>query len=231
MRSFNVRRRARQRVLIFARYPELGRVKTRLARAVGDAAALRLYRAMLDDLLDSLGDPPPDTEFEVVWTGGEEAHGDEIAQTFRYLPLSMQSGETLGDRLAMAFSERIIFHDVGKIVAIGTDDPSLGRAQVENAMALLDSCDFTIGPAHDGGYYLIGARSDAYKNSIFRDIDWGTSSVFEATLATIRRMRSSVAVLPRRIDVDEMSDLRALLDSGRATPRLRAAAAGLELRK
>lgn len=216
--------------MIFARYPELGRVKTRLARALGDAAALRLYRAMLDDLLNSLGEAPPEVEYEVIWTGGEEAPGKEIARTFRNLPVTMQCGETLGDRLAMAFSERIVFHDVSKVIAIGTDDPALGREEIDHALALLDSCDYTLGPAHDGGYYLIGARSDSYKNTIFRDIEWGTSSVFDTTLATIRRMRSSVAILPRRVDVDEVGDLRMLLDSGRATPRLRAAAEGLEIR-
>lgn len=229
MRSFKTTRRARQRLLVFARYPERGSVKTRLARVVGDDAALRLYLAMLDDLFDNLGASDATTELEVVWTGGEAVSGSEIARTFRNHSLTMQAGATLGDRLAMAFSERVIFHEVSKVIAIGTDHPAVRREEIDRAFALLDSCDWTIGPAHDGGYYLIGARSDAYRNSIFRDMEWGSSTVFDATLATIRRMKGSVAVLPRRTDIDEIEDLRRVLEDGSATPRVKNEAAALEL--
>jgi uncharacterized protein len=215
--------------MIFARYPELGRVKSRLATSVGDQAALELYRAMVEDLLDGIGRSDDETEVEIVWTGGENIPGRDVAAFFRDYPLTMQSGATLGDRLSIAFSERVIFHDVTKVIAIGTDDPALTRGEVDRAFALLDSCDWTIGPAHDGGYYLIGARTDAYKNSIFRDIDWGTATVFDSTLTAVRRMRASVAVLPRRFDIDHEADLRALVQSGRATPHLLAAAERLEV--
>src|SRR5918911_532284 len=72
----------------------------------------------------------------------------------------------LGDRLAMAFSERFFFHRTQKCVAIGVDEPALPRALIDHAVALLDSCDWVIGPAGDGGYYLIGCRAAAYDTAI-----------------------------------------------------------------
>jgi len=197
------------RLLVFARLPEHGHVKTRLARDLGDDRALAVYEAMLRDLFANIGAPDDALEIEVVWAPTEAANGAALRRAFDDYPLAMQSGDTLGDRLCMAFSERFFFHRTQKVVAIGVDEPSLPRALVDDAVGLLESCDWVVGPATDGGYYLIGCRAAAFDSAIFRGIEWGSERVLDETLAKIRAWQTTVAVLPLRRDIDLIDDLRA----------------------
>src|SRR5438270_175532 len=191
---------------VFARLPERGRVKTRLAESIGDDAALAAYQTMLRDLLASIGRPSSEVEIEILWAPTEAANGASLAEAFGDLPTAMQTGATLGDRLSMAFSERFFFHATEKIVAIGVDDPSLPRTLIDHAFALLDSCEWVLGPAEDGGYYLIGCRAAAFDPAIFQDIAWGTGMVFATTIAKIAEWQSTIAVLPVRWDIDVIED-------------------------
>lgn len=195
-----------QRLLVFARLPELGRVKSRLAEAIGEVAALAAYQTMLRDLLASIGKPSAETEIEILWAPTEGANGESLTRAFADLLTAMQTGATLGDRLSMAFSERFFFHATEKIIAIGVDDPSLPRTLIDHAFALLDSCEWVTGPAEDGGYYLIGCRAGAFDPLIFQGMAWGTSSVFVTTMSKIAEWQSSVAVLPVRWDIDVVED-------------------------
>ena len=196
-----------QRLLVFARLPELGKVKTRLATTLGDERTLEVYETMVRELLQSIGESTPETEIEIVWAPTSGANGESLRRAFGDRMLAMQTGTTLGDRLAMAFSERFFFHRTMKIIAIGVDDPHLPRAIIDHAFALLDSCDYVIGPATDGGYYLIGCRAAAYDSSIFADVAWGTEKVFATTVQKIRDLGSCVATLPQRSDIDTAEDL------------------------
>lgn len=205
--KFRTTQRPRQRLLVFARFPEAGGVKTRLAREIGDDRALAAYRAMLEDLWSSIGTSSHLTEIEVTWSGGEDATGHEIASAFPGYPLSMQSGGNLGERLVVAFAERFFFHRVEKLIAIGTDDPMMPRELLDAAFRLLDSCEWVIGPASDGGYYLIGMRADAFRPRVFEGIPWGEKSVFAETMRRIRALNGTVAVLPWRSDLDRADDL------------------------
>lgn len=198
-----------KRLLVFARLPERGAVKTRLAAELGDDRALAVYSAMLRDALASIGESKDDTEVEVMWAPTEAADGDSLAKAFGPRPLAMQTGETLGDRLSMAFSERFFFHRTERIIAVGVDDPTIPRPLIDAAFALLESCDWVVGPARDGGYYLIGCRGPAFDNDAFQDIAWGTSSVFSTTVARIRAWQRNLAVLPMRSDIDTAADLEA----------------------
>jgi rSAM/selenodomain-associated transferase 1 len=203
-----------QRLLLFARVPELGRVKTRLAAAIGEERALAVYEAMLHDVLESIGGSTEEIELEVVWAPTEIANGDTLVRAFGDRVLAMQTGATLGDRLSMAFSERFFFHRTMKIVAIGVDDPSLGRNLIDRAFDLLDSCEWVIGPATDGGYYLIGCRAPSFETNVFRDVEWGTSTVFADTIRKIRGSGASIAVLPLHSDIDYVNDLRGYQGGG-----------------
>jgi rSAM/selenodomain-associated transferase 1 len=184
----------------------MGRVKTRLAASIGDEGALAAYQTMLRDLLASIGDVSAETEIEILWASTESADGAALRRAFGDFPMAMQTGATLSERLSMAFSERFFFHATQKIIAIGVDDPSLPRTLIDSAFALLDSCEWVIGPAEDGGYYLIGCRAAAFDPMIFQDVAWGTPSVFAATLGKIRGLHNSLAVLPIRWDVDVVED-------------------------
>jgi rSAM/selenodomain-associated transferase 1 len=203
-----------ERLLVFARLPERGKVKTRLARAIGDDKALAVYEAMLRDLLASIGHSSERMEIEVLWAPTEAANGERIARAFGNYATAMQTGATLGDRIAMAFSERFFFHRTGTCVAIGVDDPRLSRATIDHAFGLLESCEWVLGPATDGGYYLIGCRAGAFDSSVFAGVEWGSSSVLRETLARIAAAQQTVALLPERYDIDVEDDLRRFAAEG-----------------
>jgi rSAM/selenodomain-associated transferase 1 len=196
-----------ERLLVFARLPEEGMVKTRLAASIGPERALAVYDAMLHDLLGSIGASTPDREIEVMWAPTAAANGESLASAFGTRSVAMQTGETLTERLAMAFSERFFFHRTMKIIAIGVDDPLLPAALIDHAFHLLDACEWVVGPATDGGYYLIGCRAAAFDVEMFSGLEWGTSTVLATTLEKIRAKESSFAQLPLRSDIDVAEDL------------------------
>ena len=198
-----------KRLLVFARLPEHGAVKTRLASEIGDDRALAVYSAMLRDALASIGDSKEGTEVEILWAPTEGADGEALASAFGDRALAMQTGESLGDRLSMAFSERFFFHRTERIIAVGVDDPTIPRPLIDRAFDLLESCDWVVGPARDGGYYLIGCRGPAFESEAFQEIAWGTSSVFSSTIAKIRAWQRNLAILPMRSDIDTAEDLEA----------------------
>ncbi len=207
LKVFTTTRRPRNKLLIFARVPEEGQVKTRLEPHLGRCRTLALYAAMLADLFDSIGGPTLEMEVEVLWTSSGDVSGSDLRGWFGEYPLSMQTGSSLGERLVLAFTERILFHQAQKIIVIGTDDPALPRELIEHAFASLDSCEWILGPAVDGGYYMIGCRAEAFRPEVFERIEWGTSSVLPETRRRIRQLGATLAMFPERFDIDRMEDL------------------------
>lgn len=199
---------------MFARLPELGKVKTRLAADVGPERALAIYEAMLRDLIANIGESTPETEIEFMWPPTPAANGSALRRAFAHHAAAMQTGPTLGDRLSMALSERFFFHRTQKIVVIGADDPTLDRELIDHAFALLDSCEYVVGPAADGGYYLIGCRALAFDPEVFLGIDWGTPTVLATTMLKIAALERTVALLPERYDIDEAADLERYIAEG-----------------
>ena len=199
------------RLLVFARVPEQGLVKTRLARAIGDERAFEVYQAMLADLLDSIGPSDDNMLIEILWTASNDIEGARILDAFGDHLLARQAGKNLGERLVVAFSERVIFYNAQKVIAIGTDLPTLRRHEIEVALKLLESCEYVIGPASDGGYYLIGCRGPSFHPSVFEGVDWGSESVYETTIDHIRSLGETVALLPVRSDLDHKEDLHRFL--------------------
>jgi uncharacterized protein len=197
-----------ERLLVFARLPEPGKVKTRLAAEIGEERALEVYESLLRDVLAAVGISTPDREIEVMWPPTPNANGEALRRAFGPHATAMQTGAGLGDRLSMALSERFFFHRTEKIAVIGVDDPSITRELLDRTFALLDSVEYVLGPATDGGYYLIGCRALAYDPSVFDGIEWGTSTVLAATLAKIAELGRTVAILPEHYDIDTASDLQ-----------------------
>lgn len=210
---FTTTLRPRQKLLVFARLPELGRVKTRIAAEIGHERTLVLYEAMLADLLERVGDSDERTEVEIMWTASPDATGEDLHRVFGLRRLAMQTGATLGDRMSIAFSERVFFHDASKVMAIGTDEPGIDRAFIDCAFRLLDSFDWVVGPAADGGYYLLGCRAADFFPEIFQDIEWSSNTVLQTTLDRIREKGQTIAVLPLRTDIDLVDDLRSFAAS------------------
>lgn len=182
-------------------------MKTRLAAAIGSERALALYEAMLRDVTAAIGPSNAETEIEFLWAPTPDANGETLRAAFGSYATAMQTGADLTDRLSMAFAERFFFHRTRKIIAIGVDDPAITRELIDHAFALLDSCEYVIGPADDGGYYLFGCRALSFNPEVFQNIAWGTSSVFAATKERIATLERTVAILPRRYDIDTLADL------------------------
>jgi uncharacterized protein len=192
-----------------AKYPVPGRVKTRIAAALGAETACALQRAFVLDLADRLQVLP----YSVTWAfWPASAPFATLVDSGR---CRAQSGRDLGERMAAAMDGE--FADGGgRVVVLGADVPHVDLESVRGAMAsLAGGADVVVGPALDGGYYLIGFRRRV--PGFFRGIAWGTGDVFTATLARAREGGLRVELLPETFDIDEVADLtrlRALVEHG-----------------
>ncbi len=189
-------------VLLFAKAPRPGDVKTRLARDVGDAAAASAYRALGARVAAAVSAAFPLT----VWyepAGAEAEMRAWLGTRHRYLP---QPCGDLGDRLRVGFATHFA-RQSGPAVAIGADAPDVDAAVVGQAFERLAAADVVLGPALDGGYYLLGLNRPA--PAIFAGVPWGTGGVLHETLAICQRERLRVACLRTLRDVDTIEDLRA----------------------
>ena len=186
-------------VAIFLKHPTPGKVKTRLARQLGDGRAAEIYSAMAKEVVKSVASgarifyDPPEMEKEVKeWLGDFE--GD----------LSPQNGNSLGERMSNAIG-LCLREGSKKIVVIGTDCPDVTPAIIADAFERLNGADVVIGPCEDGGYYLIGMTR--LHSGLFCGIEWSTNSVTARTLAKAKALSLKVSMLQTLRDIDEADDL------------------------
>jgi len=201
-------------VAVMTKVPGAVPVKSRLQRVLGSQAATALYRCFLLDRLDALA-ALDGVGAVVAYTPPEaEAAIASLAPPgLRRLP---QQGADLGERMATLL-DRLLADGHPAAVVIGADTPTLPMAWVaEAADALAEgAADLALGPADDGGYYLIGLRAPCA--ALFRDVPWSTSEVTRITLERAREAGLSVHLLPPWFDVDTEADLRRLAADLRAT--------------
>ncbi|MCK9418734.1 MAG: TIGR04282 family arsenosugar biosynthesis glycosyltransferase [Nitrospirae bacterium] len=194
-------------VLLFVKLPEKGRVKSRLALYIGEDAALRLYENMVLDVIDMLtrGRFP----FRICFTPPEarDQMTGWLGQERDYLP---QTGNDLGERMEEAFV-RVFSREVEEVLLIGSDIPGLTSEVIEEAFTAFLTNDAVIGPADDGGYYLIGFRKESFEPRIFHDMAWSTRTVFRETVERLHEASVTLHVLPELTDVDTVEDLRTLM--------------------
>ena len=191
-------------LLVFLKAPRPGQVKTRLAADIGDDAAARVYRDLAERVLAQTA--PVEHEYGRLVFFAPEGARAEVAQWLPDETLVAQEGADLGRRMDTAFAAAFA-HGASRAALIGTDVPRLSRAHVREALAALDRCPVVLGPATDGGYYLVGLRQR--QPDLFRDVAWGTSSVCTATLDRAARLGLAVHLLPPLRDVDTAADLPA----------------------
>ena len=190
-------------VMVFAKAPAFGRVKTRLAAGIGEKAATSLYKAFVKDLLgmiDSTDYPihihfaPPDAGRQMKeWLGGAG----------EFYP---QADGDLGDRMAAAFKHAFSKH-VSRAVLIGTDFPDLPASFIHRAFDSLLTHDAVLGPSHDGGYFLIGFSRHGYVPEVFQDISWSSDKVFSETARAFEKHHTTVHYLDQWWDIDTYADL------------------------
>jgi len=203
----------RDRLVLFAREPVAGRVKTRLAAALGRGPAAVLYAAFLEDLAAVRG--PWE---RVVAHEGEPGPRLRAAfgEVWRFVP---QGDGDLGERLeraaALAFSE-----GAGRVVLAGSDAPTLTAREVGAAFDALGAADIVFAPAPDGGFSLVGLHPPAEPATLFRNVAWSTARALSDTRANAERSGLSVASLPELPDVDVAEDLGRLLEALGREPAL-----------
>lgn len=182
---------------IMARQPELGQVKNRLARDIGFHKALEVYTQLYQDCLG-----------KALSFGGERClflTGDKKSDFKDQWPLvKKQADGDLGERMQSAITECMKMAD--QVVLIGTDCPELKPAHLEAARKALNNHDLVLGPAVDGGYYLIGMKQ--LHHALFKEMAWGTNTVLASTLNVARQLGLKVFLLQELRDLDNLEDLK-----------------------
>lgn len=194
----------RRRLLVFTRFPEPGTTKTRLIPVLGPDGAAAIQRDMTHHTLDVAREwrKRPDDEVEVRFAGGSRAQMEEaFGRDMRYVA---QGEGVLGERLARA-AQDAFRSGCGQVVIIGCDCPQIDVPLLRQAFDALRTDDVVLGPASDGGYYLIGLKRPAPR--LFEGIAWGADCVFRQTQERAAKLGLAVACLPARSDVDEPADL------------------------
>ena len=192
-------------LLVVAKEPIPGRVKTRLGHLFSPAAAAEFYRSLLLDT-SRLMQQAPDVTCGIVFTPAEaRPYFEELAPPgFILLP---QRGPDLGERLLHAF-EDLFALGYGQIVIMNSDSPTLPAAYLEDAFRQLEVSDVVFGPSVDGGYYLVGAG--AAHPTLFRGVQMSTSTVLAETQTRAEAAGLSVSLLPAWFDVDVPEDVARL---------------------
>jgi rSAM/selenodomain-associated transferase 1 len=202
-------------ILVFARHPEPGRVKTRLAATAGPERAAELYRGWVGDVFAVLQPLRGPARLVCCFDGAPRAsfaEWDHLADEWWPQP----AGD-LGKRLAAAF--RVALEEGGPTVAVGTDCLEMDAVLVGQAFDLLAGHDLVFGPTPDGGYYLVGMSAD--RPGLFDGVRWSSTDTLADHLDRCRERGWSVALLPGRHDIDTWEDWLAYLDraAGPRSPR------------
>ncbi len=191
-------------ILVFVKAPKKGKTKSRLVSAVGENTALDIYKTFTVDIVDALRKTPHALKIYFYPHNSRKAVENWLGKDLSYMP---QEGKDLGERMANAFVD-CFSGGIAKVVLIGSDIPDLPYAMIDEAFSALESNDAVIGPASDGGYYLIGFKRNTFMAGIFREIAWGTSSVYRETMKRFAESVPLVHILPEWHDVDTIDDLR-----------------------
>lgn len=192
-----------QHLIIFTRYPEPGKAKTRLIPAIGAQAAAQLQRQMTEYTLAQALQLQNQgfLTIEVRFTDGSLALMQNWLGT--QVAYHAQGGGDLGARIANSLT--VAFTNGNqRIAVIGTDCPELTAELIKSAFEQLNDCDVVLGPAVDGGYYLIALKQ---LHTLFSGIDWGSSQVLQQTVTIAQKLNLSIAYLPRLVDIDRPDDL------------------------
>lgn len=193
-----------RQVLVFTRNPEPGKTKTRLIPRLGAKGAAQLHESLIHHTLNTIRKCQHrfSTQVEVHFTGGsEETMAQRFGNDFSY---QHQSPGNLGERIKTATNASYQKHRE-HVLVIGTDCPDITPEIIELAFDHLNLHDVVLGPAYDGGYYLIGTRHPAPQ--LFSNIDWGTNQVLEQTIRRAADQKLSVRLLTPHHDIDRPEDL------------------------
>jgi len=201
-------------LVVFVRYPEPGKVKTRLADDMGSPGmAADLYRCFALDVLDAASSVHEQVIISYDPLAEEKKYREWLGDSFVY---RKQRGDDIGARMFHTFED--VFHDgYDSCYLMGSDIPDLPARIITGGMDELEVNDAVIGPAVDGGYYCIGFKKAALSGDFFYNIKWGTYRVYAGTISRLESAGVKYSVLPEWGDVDTLSDLREMISRSRMT--------------
>jgi hypothetical protein len=192
----------KQAIIVFQKFPEPGKVKTRLASTIGAEKATYIYNYLLAYTHELLKQVSADI---LVFHEGVIAKKDYPEENYRFYP---QEGDNLGHKMYTAFV-RAFEEGYEKVLIIGTDCHELKNSHLEEAFNALETHDLALGPAFDGGYYLIGLKK--VDPRLFKNIQWSTSSVLSQTMDRAHEAKMKTSLLEKLNDIDEYQDLNETL--------------------
>lgn len=201
----------KQALIVFLKAPEAGKVKTRLAADTGAEKALKVYETLISLTLQRARGFAKAQTF--LFLAGKESWKPENSSGFK---IRRQRGSDLGERMKNAFIQ-LLNEGFDSVCIIGSDCPEITVADLDSAFSALDAVDIVIGPARDGGYYLIGMKED--QTNVFDLEAWSHSDVLEETMRIIRKKKLSYAQLRQLSDLDDITDynrMKHLLEAGTA---------------
>jgi len=185
-------------IIVFTRNPELGKVKTRLAKTVGASSALDIYTFLLEHTEIIIRNITSD---KAVYYSEKIREGDLWDDNI--YSKHLQEGEDLGERMHNAF-QNAFNESYEKVVIVGSDLFDLKESHLLEAFQKLNTHDVAIGPAKDGGYYLLGMKS--FNTEVFKNKNWGTPSILKDTLNDFRKCK--VHQLEELNDIDTYEDMK-----------------------
>jgi hypothetical protein len=210
-------------LVIVARTPRLGEVKTRLAAKLGPLATLQVYQAFLTDLARRFA-PARDCALHWAYTPADGDFADDLARLVPGVSIGTcfpQSGVDFASRLHQVFRETST-RAFARTIVISSDSPQVSHALISRTRQALDEYDVVLGPAEDGGYYLLGMREP---HDLFTGIPMSTDQVLRLTIARARERSLSVHLLDTLFDIDELPDFLRLAGLLQADPSLAPATA------
>lgn len=188
-------------LVIFCKKPEVGIVKSRLAKSIGDELAVDVYKKIITFILECVSYNNLEI-FLYCYPNSNHPFFQDCRNSFK-LNLFDQCGDNLGSRMYQAMHERLLSHD--NVVLIGSDCPELDKHYIDSAFdSLRQRQNIVLGPVHDGGYALIGANK--IDSKIFDSIQWSTNTVLEETKLRIRELGWNYVCLPYIRDIDTYDD-------------------------
>jgi hypothetical protein len=193
-------------IVVMVKYPRAGAVKTRLGRQIGMKKASELYRKFVRVLVDTCRS----TGFDTVIS----CHPDHLVSDYQEwlgnkVGFMIQKGPDLGHKMQDAFEQSFAL-GFDRVILVGSDLPHMPNTIIEEAAQKTGACDVVIGPALDGGYYLVAMTKDHFFPDMFDDIPWSTANVLDITLEKLAAARRRVCLLTAMRDIDTLADLTAV---------------------
>ncbi len=196
----------RTAIIVMVKYPQAGSVKTRLGRQIGMERAAVLFRGFVRTMLATCRS----TGFDTVIS----CHPDHPVSDYREwlgsgFDFMVQKGLNLGHKMRDAFEQGFV-RGFDRVILTGSDLPHLPAATLDEAAKSVETCDVVIGPALDGGYYLVAMKQDRFFPEMFDDIPWSTPDVLNITLKKLAEGRRKPFLLTAIRDIDTLEDLNAV---------------------